>query len=137
MSMQSRGNTRIETLGSCLSEGFHVVALFVIGGTIVWCASEAVVDLALARHANLDDILLLFIYLELGAMTGVYFRTRRLPVRFLIYVAMTALTRFLTVDVKVLSSLSVLGITFAILLLAGASYVTQASITRFCDEEDC
>ena len=42
--------------------------------------------------ASAEDILLLFIYLELGAMVGIYFRTNRLPVRFLIYVAITALT---------------------------------------------
>ena len=33
-------------------------------------------------------------------MVGIYFKTRRLPVRFLIYIAITALTRMLTVDIK-------------------------------------
>ena len=37
----------------------------------------------------------LFIYLELGAMIGIYFNSNRMPVRFLIYVAITALTRLL------------------------------------------
>lgn len=27
-------------------------------------------------HIKIDDILLLFIYLELGAMVGIYFKTR-------------------------------------------------------------
>ncbi len=35
----------------------------------------------------------LFIYLELGAMVGIYFKTNHMPVRFLIYIAITALTR--------------------------------------------
>lgn len=46
-------------------------------------------------HIKIDDILLLFIYLELGAMVGIYFKTNHMPVRFLIYVAITALTRLL------------------------------------------
>jgi len=28
-------------------------------------------------HITIDDILLLFIYLELGAMVGIYFKTNR------------------------------------------------------------
>ena len=38
---------------------------------------------------------LLFIYLEFGAMVGIYFKTTRRPVRYLIYIAMTALGRVL------------------------------------------
>lgn len=46
-------------------------------------------------RAELSDILLLFIYLELGAMVGIYFKTTELPVRYLIYIAITALGRVL------------------------------------------
>ncbi|MFC1357094.1 MAG: hypothetical protein G8D58_10720 [gamma proteobacterium symbiont of Phacoides pectinatus] len=53
----------------------------------------------------MKDVLLLFIYLELGAMVGIYFKTKRLPVRFLIYIAITALTRLLAIDVKVMEDL--------------------------------
>jgi hypothetical protein len=42
-------------------------------------------------QAKLSDILLLFIYLEIGTMDAIYFKTTRLPVRCLIYIAMTAL----------------------------------------------
>ena len=44
---------------------------------------------------NIVVMLLLFIYLEVGAMVGIYFKTNHMPVRFLIYVAITALTRHL------------------------------------------
>ena len=47
------------------------------------------------NSASIEDILLLFIYLELGAVVGIYFKTNHMPVRFLIYVAITALTRML------------------------------------------
>jgi protein PsiE len=46
-------------------------------------------------RAELSDIILLFIYLEIGAMVGIYFKTTRLPVCYLIYIAMTALGRVL------------------------------------------
>lgn len=82
-------------MGSLLVEGFHLLALFAIGATIVWAAVLAFFDMVAKGHVNVEDILLLFIYLELGAMIGIYFKTNRMPVRFLIYVAITALTRLL------------------------------------------
>ncbi|RUM84498.1 MAG: phosphate starvation protein, partial [Candidatus Thioglobus sp.] len=93
---------RIDQLGDVFIEIFHVVGLFVIGGTIVWSAvSEYLLIMQQeSGFASLKDILLLFIYLELGAMTGIYFKTHRLPVIFLIFIAMTAITRFMVIDMK-------------------------------------
>ena len=84
-----------DTVGAVLVGGFHVLALFAIGGTIVWAAVFAFLQMVQQGHASVEDILLLFIYLELGAMVGIYFTTKHMPVRFLIYVALTALTRLL------------------------------------------
>ena len=70
-----------------------------------------------AGRAGLEDILLLFIYLELGTMVGIYFRTDRLPVLFLLYIAITALTRFLAIDIKSLSVESLLAVTGSIFVL--------------------
>ena len=84
-----------------------------------------------AGRARLDDILLLFIFLELGTIVGIYFKTDRLPVLFLLYVAITALTRFLAVDVKDLSIESVLAVTGSILVLTLAALVVQIAASRF------
>src|SRR5215471_14380695 len=92
---------KIDRLGNVLVSGFQVTALFVIGATLVWSAVNAYVKMMQAGHARLDDILLLFIYLELGTIVGIYFKTEKLPVLFLLYVAITALTRFLAIDIKV------------------------------------
>ncbi len=53
---------------------FHYLALFVIGSTIVWSAIYEYVQIMSGGYAKLKDILLLFIYLELGAMIGIYFK---------------------------------------------------------------
>ena len=71
------------------------------------------------------------IRLELGAMVGICFRTRRLPVTFLIYIAITALARFLAVDVKDLEMNSAVMITAAILVLMPAVPVLQYSSFRY------
>src|SRR5215467_10781457 len=122
---------KLDRLGTALVSAFQVVALFVIGGTIVWSATHDYLRMIAAGRAGLDDILLLFIYLELGTIVGIYFKTDRLPVLFLLYVAITALTRFLAVDVKELSLESVLAVTGSIFVLTLAALVVQIATSRF------
>jgi phosphate starvation-inducible membrane PsiE len=122
---------KLDRLGSALVSAFQVAALFVIGGTIVWSAAFDYVRMIRTGHAGLDDILLLFIYLELGTIVGIYFKTDRLPVLFLLYVAITALTRFLAIDIKDLSIESVLAVTGSIFVLTLAVLVVQIAASRF------
>ena len=109
---------KLDRLGDSLVSGFQLVALFVIGATIVWSAAHDYIGMIRAGRARLDDILLLFIYLELGTMVGIYFKTDRSPVQFLLYVAITALTRFLAIDIKDLPVASLLVGTGSILVLS-------------------
>ena len=73
-----RGNVHglAESLGNLLVESFHYLALFAIGGITAWAAVVAFLGMVEKGHITVDDILLLFIYLELGAMVGIYFKTR-------------------------------------------------------------
>jgi phosphate starvation-inducible membrane PsiE len=118
---------QIEKGGDYMVELFHLIGLFVIGATVIWSAVHAYLVMLGQGHAELKDILLLFIYLELGAMVGIYFKTHRLPVRFLIYVAITALTRMLTVDIKTMSNETILALSGAILILT-----FSVLILRYC-----
>ncbi len=122
-----------DTIGNFLVDAFHYLALFAIGGTIVWSAIMAFLDMAFAGGASIHDILLLFIYLELGAMVGIYFKTQHMPVRFLIYVGITALVRMLLDDVQESHepSMDILYVCGAILMLALANLVVRYSSFRF------
>ena len=84
-----------DAFGTLLVDIFHYLALFALGATTVWSAVAAFFGMVHRGRADLADILLLFIYLEIGAMVGIYFKTTKLPVRYLIYIAMTALGRVL------------------------------------------
>lgn len=127
--------TRIEELGSILVTAFHIVALFVIGGSIVWSAVFFYLEVMQYGYAQLHDILLMFIYLELGAMVGIYFKTHRLPVRFLVYVAITGLTRMLTIDLKDMPNDSIVVVAGAILMLSLAALALQYGASRFAVNE--
>ncbi|MDD2724547.1 MAG: phosphate-starvation-inducible PsiE family protein [Methylovulum sp.] len=110
----------IDELGNLLIEMFHYLALFVIGASVVWSAISSFVGMVSIGHATISDILLLFIYLELGAMVGIYFQTNAMPVRCLIFIAITALSRLLIADVQAhhQAGLDVLLVSAAILVLA-------------------
>jgi len=125
-------STVADVLGDLLVDAFHYLALFAIGGAIVWSAVIAFFGMAANGHASIDDILLLFIYLELGAMVGVYFKTKMMPVQFLIYVAMTALTRLLIIDVQAHHGLdtgkAVLNLDTNIAIVSGAILLLAISV---------
>jgi protein PsiE len=132
--------TLIHKVGDILVDSFHYLALFSIYATIVWSAIHNFLGMTKLGHASLEDILLLFIYLELGAMVGIYFKTRRLPVQFLIYIAITALSRHLVIDVqKVADSFHLyllLSITVAIALLSVAILILSYTDKHYGCPED-
>jgi len=124
---------QINRIGGVLVDAFHYLALFAIGGAIVWSAVYAFIGMAGKGHASIEDILLLFIYLELGAMVGIYFKTNHMPMRFLMYVAITALTRLLIGDIQAhhRPDWGIVFVTGAILLLALANLVTRYGSAKY------
>ncbi|OPA97290.1 phosphate-starvation-inducible E [Pseudomonas fluorescens] len=67
-----------ESLGNLFVETFHYLALFAIGAVTAWAAVMEFLGMLENGHIKIDDILLLFIYLELGAMVGIYFKTNHM-----------------------------------------------------------
>jgi len=130
-------------IGNLLADAFHYVMLFAIGAAVVWSAGVEFFHLFGKRSASIEDILLMFIYLELGAMVGIYFKTKRLPVRFLIYVAITALTRMMVGIIQVdhelvdnipleeLPVMPLLYISGAIFILAVAALIIRFGSHRY------
>lgn len=129
----SKISVQIQHVGDTLVDIFHYTALFVIGATIVWSAAVEVLGMINSGHPGLEDILLLFIYLELGAMVGIYFKTHRLPVQYLIYIAITALARHLVIDMQKASDFFHIWLTLAIvssILLLSLSILVFAYTAR-------
>ncbi len=82
-----------DDIGNLIVNIFHKLALFIIAAATIWAFIFAFLGMMKTAHTSVEDLLLLFIYLEIGAMVSIYFKTNRMPVRFLVYVAITALTR--------------------------------------------
>ena len=120
---------KLTEIGNKMFELFHLFGLFVIGAAILWASWVEVFEIIAHGGPKIKDVLLLFIY-QLGAMVGIYFQTKHLPVRYLLYIAVTALTRVLAIDIKSMSDIHMLTLTGAILILAPV-LVLRIGSTRF------
>ncbi|MEI6182286.1 MAG: phosphate-starvation-inducible PsiE family protein [Polynucleobacter sp.] len=120
-------------IGNLFVSLFHRIALFGIGAATVWSAAVAFVGMISKGAASIEDLLLLFIYLEIGAMVGIYFKTNHMPVRFLIYVAITAVTRLIIdlVNTKHEADMPILLMGLTILILAIANAVVRYASFKF------
>jgi protein PsiE len=129
---QNRPLSRIalRVLGTIEAVGLVIITL----ATLVAGAIE-VQTMVVAGTVTLADLLLLFLYLEILAMVGVYFRSGQLPVRFPIYIAIVALARYLVLDMKSLDVWRLLGVTASVLLLAFAVLVIRYGHTRYPYDE--
>jgi phosphate starvation-inducible membrane PsiE len=102
---------------------------------IIWATIVEILLIFREGGPSVKDILLLFIYLELGAMVGIYFKTKRLPVRFLLYIAITALTRVLAIDIKEMADERMIAISLSILLLTFSVMLIRYATARFSDND--
>ena len=122
-----------DAFGNLIVDGFHFIALFAIVVTIIISAVLAFSEMIANRAISIEDILLLFIYLELGVMVGIYFKTNHMPIRFLLYVAITALTRMIVGEIQVNDepNIPILYASAAILLLAISNFIIRFASNRY------
>ena len=127
-----------DAFGNLIVDGFHFIALFAIVVTIIISAVLAFSEMIANRAISIEDTLLLFIYLELGVMVGIYFKTNHMPIRFLLYVAITALTRMIVGEIQVNDepNIPILYASAAILLLAISNFIIRFASNRYPSEQE-
>lgn len=127
-----------DSIGNLAVESFHYLALFGIGAITVYAGISTFVEMIQQPKITVDDILLLFIYLELLAMTGIYFKTNHMPLRFLLYIGVTALIRLLISDVSHHNppDTGILFVCGGVLLLAFAILVVRYSSAKYPSIKD-
>lgn len=108
----------------------HVGLLVIAVATVIAMANEIVTMVSVAQ-VTMADLLLLFLYLEVLAMVGAYYRSGKLPVRFPLYISMVALARYLVLDFKGMDEWRMLAITASILLLTLAVLVVRIGHVRY------
>ena len=131
-------NALLDKFGNIKVALFHRIALFGIGAATIWAAGVTFVSIFMQSHASIGDLLLLFIYLEIGAMVGIYFETNHMPVRFLLYIAITALTRHM-VDIMSHSPINInemIAVAVSTLLISLSVLIVRYTSARFATKTD-
>ncbi|CAH1212326.1 Protein PsiE [Candidatus Nitrotoga sp. BS] len=108
----------------------HIGLLVIAIATVFAMANETMI-MVRASQVTLSDLLLLFLYLEVLAMVGLYYNSGKLPVRFPLYIGMVALARYLILDMKDMDDWRMLAITGSILMLTLAVFLIRFGHVRY------
>jgi protein PsiE len=92
-----------------------VIALFTVAGV-----GKEIYLIGVRRDVGLQDLLLMFLYVEVLAMVGAYYESKQVPITLPIFIAITALART-TILQKDQEPLNIIYQASAILILALAS----------------
>lgn len=107
------------------------IGLLIIAIATIVAVGFEISSMINARIVTLADLLLLFIYLEVLAMVGIYLDSGKLPVRMPLYIAIVALARYMILDMKNIDTWRMLGVAGAALILAIAILVIRLGHTRY------
>lgn len=107
----------IQEFNKWLLSSVEHVGLLVIAIATVFAMANEVISMVKLAQVTLADLLLLFLYLEVLAMVGLYYGSGKLPVRFPLYIGMVALARYLILDMKSMDDLRMLSVSGSILML--------------------
>jgi protein PsiE len=120
--------------GGVISAAIHRVEnafLLLIAAFTVVAMIQEVVYIIEARRVAIQDLLLMFIYVEVLGMVGIYYDSKKIPIALPIFIAITALARLVLLQGKDQPPVNLLYESIAILLLAIASVVINyVQVTR-------
>ncbi len=115
---------------------FEGMGLIVIAIATIYAGYQETMLMVHNERVTLADLLLMFLYLEILTMVGLYFESGKLPVRFPLYIAMVAMARYVIVDIKEMDNFRLLGVSASIVLMAVAVLVIRYGHVRYPYIED-
>ncbi|MDA8364819.1 MAG: phosphate-starvation-inducible PsiE family protein [Gammaproteobacteria bacterium] len=105
------------------------LALIVVG--TLFAIGRVTAQVVGAGAVALQDILLLFIYLEIITMVGLYFSSGKLPLRYTLYIAMVAIARYIILGMKGMTGWTVVALSGSVFVLALTTLVIGYGDTKF------
>lgn len=122
---------KVEKLGQRALQITEVAVLAVIAVATVIAILQEIALMVGNREVTLADLLLLFIFLEVLAMVGIYLKSGRLPVRLPLYIAIVALARYIIIDMKAMDFWEMFAVSLGILMITVAILILRYGHTRF------
>lgn len=136
MDIHSHTFDRVRRFFSASLDSVEYLGLLIIGIATTIAMYQEVMVMVLSQKVQLADLLLMFLYLEVLAMIGQYFKSGQLPVRFPMYIAMVALARYLILDIKEMNEWRMLAVAAAIFLLTLGVLIIRYGHVKFPYRED-
>lgn len=136
MDIRSKTFDRLRRFFSSGLDFIEYIGLLIIGIATTVAIYQEVMVMVTAHKVQLADLLLMFLYLEVLAMIGQYFKSGQLPVRFPMYIAMVALARYLILDIKEMTEWRMLAVAAAIFLLTLGVLAIRYGHVRYPYRED-
>jgi protein PsiE len=109
----------------------EIAGLSVIALATFIAAGSDIYKMVINQSVHLADLLMLFIYLEVLAMVGIYLKSGKLPIRLPIYIAIVAMARYLILEIHAMEWYKILVVSSAIVLLSITALILRFGSTRF------
>jgi len=110
--------------------------LLLVGGLALLAIGQLVMGVVGNGQVKLEDVLLIFIFLEIMAMANVYFIRHSVPFTYPMFIAVTALSRLIVLQGKNIAMENLLFEGGAILLVSIAILIIRFSQRYHCDEPE-
>ncbi|MFD2112866.1 phosphate-starvation-inducible protein PsiE [Thiorhodococcus fuscus] len=130
--MQSR--PRIDRWLSILFHYIEKFVLVIVGGLALVGIGQLMFGIYQHGEVRLEDLLLMFIFIEIMAMANVYFVRRAVPFTYPMFIAVTALSRLIVLQGKNIAPENLLYESGAIVLVSMAILIIRYS--RAFSEDD-
>ncbi len=106
-----------------------VGVIFILTGTVVAFGFE-INEMYKAQRVTLADLLLMFIYIEVIGMIGVFWESKTIRITYPLLIAITALARLIILQDKDSESVNLIYQGSAILLLAAAVFILKMRYSK-------
>ena len=106
-----------------------VAVLFILIGTVLAFGFE-INEMYKVKRVTLADLLLMFIYIEVIGMIGVFWESKTIRITYPLLIAITALARLIILQDKDSESVNLIYQGTAILLLAAAVFILKMRYSK-------
>lgn len=119
--------TRLDRWLSTLFHYIEKIVLVGVGGLALIGIAQLIFGITKHGEVRLEDLLLMFIFIEIMAMANVYFVRRAVPFTYPMFIAVTALSRLIVLQGKNIGPENLIYESAAILLVSVAILIIRFS----------
>ena len=75
----------------------NIIHSIIVVLVLILCGKE-IISMTMTQNVEIQNILLLFIYMEVMTMVGIFFTSGKIPIRYPLYISMFALSRHISFE---------------------------------------